>query len=131
MKLPEILAGIGTVIAIWAAGFTVDLIARADAVTSAQWRYLMSVPGGKWTWSALFLTASLTLTYSLATHHTTIRALGYALLALGCGAIAGFYIVAPLIDPGLTTLGYWPWLLAAAAMMFLAVAHAKPRPWLQ
>lgn len=125
----RVMTGVGWVIVGWAIGFTLDLIARADDVTSAQWRYLMSVPGGHWAWVGVFIIGAMFVTYGLASLRYVLRAIGFGILGFGCGAIAAFYIVAPFVDPGLTTLGYWPWLLGAVGLISIAAVNAKPITW--
>ncbi|MBJ7382997.1 MAG: hypothetical protein JHC55_00730 [Mycolicibacterium sp.] len=124
-----VFTGICWIVAAWGIGFTLDLVARADDVTSSQWRYLMSVPGGRWSWVGVFLVGALVLTHGLAAQNYLLRTIGCGVLGFGCGAIAAFYVVAPFVDAGLTTLGYWPWLLGAAVLVFCAMVNAKPRAW--
>lgn len=124
-----LVAGICWVLDTWSFGFTLDLIARADDVTSAQWRYLMSVPGGNLAWAGVFLSGALALVYGLAVVNYRLRAIGCGLIGFGCSAIAAFYVFAPLIDPGLTTLGYWPWLLGGLILILAALVNAKPLTW--
>lgn len=124
-----IVAGLGWALAMWACWFTFDVAWRGMKVTSPQWRYLMSVPGHQWAWAAVFGTAALLLTLGMATRRYAARAAGLAIMGFGCGSIAAFYACAPLIDPGLTTLGYHPWLISAGLMLLGAVINWRPVAW--
>ncbi len=127
-KLFHLLTG---VLAIWSWMFATDMAGRADQITSRQWQYLMSVPGHQWSWTAVFFMAAVITTIGLlAEHHKyVIRAFGLGLMSLGALGIGVFYIVAPLIDRGLTTLGYHPWFITGSLMLFAAVANWKPLRW--
>lgn len=124
-----IACGIGWTLTAWAWWLTADLAWRGDNVTSRQWQYLMSVPGHQWTWVVLFGAGAFILSLGMVAADYTSRAIGLVILSLGAGAIAAFYLTAPLIDPGLTTLGYHPWLLCAAGMLPCAVVNWRPVAW--
>lgn len=124
-----IAAGVGWVLTTWAGWFTTDLVWRADQITSRQWLYLMSVPGHQWSWAGLFGSGVMLLVLGLVGTRYRLRAAGFALIAVGTGLIAGFYLAAPFIDPGLTTLGYHPWLLSMVVMLFCAVVNWRPVSW--
>ena len=115
--------------AYWGTQYTIDLIGRADQVTSTQWRYLMSVPGGRWSWITVFGVGSALLILGLCGRHYRTRAAGLTILGFGALAIAAFYICAPLIDPGLTTLGWHPWWPYGPACIGLAIFNTKPIRW--
>lgn len=125
----RLLNGIGWALTLWGLGFTCDLAARADNVTSRQWQYLMSVPGNQWTWVAIFGSGAALLIAGMLTHVYRLRALGCAAMAFGSLLIGGFYVVAPAIDVGLTTLGYWPWFLTTLVMIVGACANWRPTTW--
>jgi hypothetical protein len=112
----------------WLWWFTVDLVWRADNVTSRQWQYLMSVPGHQWTWAALYAAAALILTVGMITTRYRLRSAGLAIGGFGALLIAAFYALAPDIGAGLTTLGYHPWLLGGGAMLLAAVVNWRPTP---
>lgn len=113
----------------WGMGFTIDLVARADKVTSRQWQYLMSVPGQQWAWVSVFGTATALLIAGQLARAHRLCAAGCAIAGFGAGMIGVFYMAAPVIDPGLTTLGYWPWLLTMFVMLVAAVINWKPAKW--
>jgi hypothetical protein len=121
--------GIGWAVALWACLYTIDLAARADQVTSKQWQYLMSVPGGQWSWTALFGMGGLLLLVGMLTRLYRLRAVGCAILGTGALTIAAFYWCAPTIDPGLTTLGYHPWYAWGIVLMFCAAVNWRPVAW--
>lgn len=124
-----IVTGIGWFLAAWGWIFTIDLVGRADQVTSAQWRYLMGVPGGRWAWIAIFGGGALILTFGQLLGRFKLRGAGMAMMGFGSLAIAVFYLCAPLIDPGLTTLGWHPWWGLAAVLLMGAVVNWKPVTW--
>lgn len=117
------------VLAVWVTGFAVDLIVRGGKVTSNQWRYLMLIPGHQWTWAAIFGTASVVAMAGLARSRYRWIAVGLALMGAGSTGIAAFYLVAPFIDPGLTTLGYSPWFIVAGIELLGAVLNWRPAQW--
>ena len=117
--------------AYWGTQYTIDLIGRADQVTSTQWRYLMSVPGGRWSWITIFGVGAAILILGLLGPHYRTRATGLALMGFGSLSIAAFYICAPLIDPGLTTLGWHPWWPLAVIYLTLAIINWRPTRWRQ
>lgn len=110
----------------WAWWYTTDLTFRAPYVTSRQWLYLMSTPGHHWSWVALFGSGAIILTTGMLTGRYVLRAIGLAVLGFGAFFIAAFYIAAPLIDPGLMTLGYQSWLPTCAPLLLLAVVNWRP-----
>ena len=124
-----IATGIGWAITAWTLIYTIDLAGRADDVTSAQWRYLMSVPGHQWSWVALFGTGTLLLALGMLGRLHRLRALGYAIIGAGSLGIAVFYALAPAVDPGLTTLGYHVWYAWAATLFFCSAASWRPVTW--
>ena len=97
MKFREsgIAAGVAWAIAIWALGFAANTVLAADYLTSPQWRSLMTVPGGKWFWTAMFGLAGVVLITGLIDTNYLLRGIGLGLVGLGCGGIAVFYIRTP------------------------------------
>jgi hypothetical protein len=116
-------------LAVWAAGFAANIGWAGDKITSTQWQYLMSVPGGKWFWAGMFGVGALILVIGLITRRYTLRAAGLLIAALGCLLISGYYIVAPLLERGLITLGWWPWLGFGFVYLFSAVVNWRPILW--
>lgn len=118
-----------TAIGAWAVAFALVCTFIGDIVTSKQWTYLMGVPGGKWFWSVLFGVAAFVVLAGVVWNSTLAIALGLFVIGSGCGLITAFYLLAPLIDPGLLTLGYMPWALCAAIAYPCAVTAWKPLTW--
>jgi len=116
-------------IAAWACWFAIDVVRIGDQVTSKQWQYLMEVPLGKWLWLILFGVSGVITLTGLAMHAYRIAAVGLSLIGVACLLIAGFYLVAPLIDPGLLTLGYNPWAFPAGAAFFCAALNWTGATW--
>lgn len=85
LRASGFLNGIGWMLTAWGIGFTLDLVARADNVTSPQWRYLMSVPGGEWSWVAVFGSGTVLLIAGMLSQAYKVRAFGCAVMAVGCG----------------------------------------------
>lgn len=125
----RLLNGFGWVLTVWGLGFTCDLAARADNVTSRQWHYLMSVPGNQWSWAAIFGAGTALLIAGMLTNVYRLRAIGCGAMAFGSGLTVAFYMAAPMIDPGLTTLGYWPWIFTMLGMIVGAVVNWNPTTW--
>lgn len=124
-----IVAGISWAIAVWAMGFAVNIFLAADLLTSPQWQSLMTVPGGKWFWIALFGGAGITLVTGLVNERYLVRGVGLCLIGLGCFAIGGWYMIAPFFDLGPVTFGYWPWFLGVGIGLLGAVANWRPHEW--
>ena len=125
----RLVTGLCGFVAGWLVAFSAELGVRGHHINSAQWRYLMSVPGHRWSWVALFATAALLILIGLATHQYRIRAVGLMLAGFGCLTVAGFYGAAVLIDSGLTTLGYYPWIGCGTALLGLGVTNWRPVRW--
>ncbi|SDD58076.1 hypothetical protein SAMN04488581_2588 [Mycolicibacterium neoaurum] len=128
LRASGFLNGIGWLLTAWGMAYTIDLTARGDKVTSAQWLYLMDELGGIESWQVLFGAGTAILLAGMLTQVYRIRAVGCAILALGSGMVALFYALAPA-QIGLTTLGHWPWILAMIIMLVGAVVNWNPTAW--
>ena len=117
------------IIAAWACWFAIDVIRIGDKVTSKQWQYLMEVPLGKWFWLIIFGLAGVTTLFGLATRAHRVTAAGLFFIGGACLLIAGFYLIAPLIDPGLLTLGYNAWAFPAGAAFLCAALSWTDATW--
>lgn len=124
-----VLAGICWVMAFWSLSFAINTVLVAHRLTSPQWTALMTVPGGKWFWAILFGAAALILATGVRRTIYKLRAIGLALIGMGCLGIGLFYIVAPMFHLGPITLGYWPWFLGVAIGLLGAVANWRPIQW--
>lgn len=115
----------------WILNFTFDVLARADDVTSRQWQYLMSVPGHKFFWASLFGISAILIIFGLLSeeYKYTLRCIGLLIGGSGCLMVVAFYILAPLIDPGLTTLGFHPWMVPGVIFIAGAFINWKPVKW--
>jgi hypothetical protein len=120
---------IGWFTAVWSLGFAINVVLAADYLTSPQWRSLMTVPGGKWFWTALFGSAGILLLIGLLGTHYRLRACGFALSGAGCGFVAVFYLIAPLFHLGPITFGYWPWFLGVGIGLLFSVMNWSPIQW--
>lgn len=109
--------------------FAVLCALTGDWLTSRQWTYLMGVPGGEWFWAFLFAGGALAGLVGTVCHFYRLTAVGMFVDGSGCALIAAFYLCAPLIDPGMYTLGYVPWFAVAVVTFFAAVVNWTPRPW--
>lgn len=109
--------------------FVVALVLWSDQVTSPQWRYLFTFPGGKWTWSGLFGFATLAMLTGLVTRWHWLTAIGNAVLGISCALVAVFYAVAPVVGQGVVTFGWYPWLMALIPSSLGAVIYWKPTQW--
>lgn len=115
--------------AVWAAGFATNTVLAADYLTSPQWVSLMTVPGGKYFWTAVFGGAAASLAYGLLRNNYVARGAGFGLTGLGCLGISVFYLVAPLFHAGPITLGYWPWFVPASMGVVGAITNWWPIEW--
>jgi len=129
MNLREVVPVVTALIAAITAVFVTMLVFAAHLVTSPQWRYLFSVPGGQWSWAALFGAATLLMAVGLALHRHRVTAIGYGLLTFGSALISAFYLAAPLIDPGLVTFDWYPWAIALIPGLVGTVLYLKPASW--
>lgn len=116
-------------VSIWAILFGIVFGWLGNHVTSKQWQLLMGVPGDKWFWAIVFTVPGSVALLGLTT--TAYRAIATGLFVIGCGCllISSFYLLAPLIDPGLFTLGWVPWLMCAAVAFFGAVTNWTDVRW--
>lgn len=113
----------GMVIYSWA--FSVLIVAMAPYLTSRQWTYLLSIPGGEWTWLALFGSAAVAALYGLRRRRKWPIVAGLFLMASWCTCIVAFYIAASFYDPALINLGYVPWGGMAAVMYCIAFRELR------
>lgn len=54
---------------------------------------------------------------------------GLIIPAFACLGIAVFYLISPLINDGLTTLGYLPWFLCSLLMFYIGAITQSSRTW--
>lgn len=120
---------IGWAMAVWAGGFATNTVIAAGHLTSPQWVSLMTVPGGKYFWTAAFGGAALALAFGLLRTNYKARGAGFGLAGLGCLGIAVFYLVAPLFHAGPITLGYWPWFVPAGVGVVGVITNWWPIEW--
>lgn len=114
----------------WAILFGIVTAFMGELSTSKPWMIAMSIPGTKWSWAILFVTAgilSLLGVHNPPLHRVT--SVGLALMGFGCFAIAAVFLLAPLLYPDVITEGYFPWILAAGLMFTGAVAYWRKTPW--
>lgn len=100
---------------------------QGNALTSKQWIYLMTVPGGKWSWTIAFgVPAILGMYCQLRSHGVNVSA---ALSAIGVFSafVSVCYILAPLQDTSLKTGGWWPWIIASAAYLYAGAVNLRDR----
>jgi hypothetical protein len=109
--------------------FAVLLVLTGDQLTSRQWTYLMDVPGGQLFWGTLFAAGALAGLLGTVCHAYRITAAGMCATGFACLLIAAFYLFAPLIDPGMYTLGYVPWFIVALITFCAAVFSWAPIRW--
>lgn len=131
MSLREagIVRAISTIIAVWAAFFAGTVAATGDTLTSKQWQYLMDVPGGKWTWAAAFGVGAVSILVGAFRRQFQLATAGWACVGTASGCIAAFYFLAPLTNPELFTLGYYPWLFCAIFSFIFARLYWSPVEW--
>jgi hypothetical protein len=116
-------------IAVWSLWFAFDVARIGARVTSKQWQYLMEVPAGRWFWAVAFgIGAAITL-LGLVYERYIVSAIGLFFIGSSCSLIAAFYLLAPLIDEGLLTLGYNPWFFPAAFAYIFAALIGRPTLW--
>ncbi|AER47498.1 hypothetical protein PBI_DYLAN_70 [Mycobacterium phage Dylan] len=107
----------------------VALLFWADSITSTQWKYLFTFPGGEFSWAAVFGTAAVLMISGLATRRHRVTALGHAVLGVAAGVIAVFYAVAPVLEETMVTFGWYPWLLVLIPSAFGTVIYWRPVRW--
>lgn len=120
---------IGHFAGVWALLFSVSVMLMGDKLTSKQWQYLMSFPGGKWFWGICFLTAGCLTLYGLSTESYKMVGVGCFISGSLCTAIALFYALAPIVGPNLLTLGSWPWAFAAVILWGGTAVNWSGRSW--
>lgn len=109
--------------------FTFALIFWSDQVTSPQWRYLFTFPGGEGTWAVLFGGATLCMVVGLIKRWHRLTAVGNAILGVASALVAVFYAVAPVIDDNMVTFGWYPWLVALIPSTLGAAIYWRPSRW--
>lgn len=125
----SVAASVGWFLCGWSFTFCAALAYWADNITSRQWLYLMGVPGHQWTWVTIYGVAAWVLLVGMVFRRYRIRAAGLLIMGTGCTLIFFFYLFAPLIDPGLVTLGSFPWAIAAGLMYVGAAINWSPSLW--
>jgi hypothetical protein len=120
---------IGVFFSIWSILFALDIFYNGSKITSPQWQYLMSVPGHHVTWAALFASAGVFLLSGVVLRKFRLASLGFFLDGIGAAAIAVFYVFAPFADPGLRTLGYWPWIISGSMALYGAAVNWSDKKW--
>ncbi len=116
-------------LACWSALFAFDLIRMGARLTSKQWLYILSVPGGKWTWATVFGVAALVVALGFWVRSYRLKALGLVTMSAGCFAFVVLYLsIANAADP-VATLGYWPWAVAGCCMSFVAAVNWVDKLW--
>lgn len=107
--------------------FAVFMAWQGDKLTSKQWEYLMTVPGGKWSWAVVYGTLGAFCMWGLIRRNAGHVASGLFGIGLFCGFVAVCYILAPLQDSSLRTGGWWPWIVSAAAYFGVGSVNAGDR----
>lgn len=100
---------------------------QGDKLTSHQWAYLMTVPGGKWSWAIGFGVFGLVCTWGMVRRKRMHVACGLIGIGLLCGFVSSCYILAPIEDSSLRTGGWWPWIVSAAAYFAVGSVDAGDR----
>lgn len=110
-------------LAAWALVFAVWLVALADTTTSRQWIWLFSVPGGEWTWGALFAAGAALSAVGLWSRRYRVAAAGQFVIGTDCLAVAVLYVIAPRFLENIVTLNYLPWIAVAGVLYYLTAAN--------
>ena len=116
-------------LAFWSIFFALDTMRIGALVTSKQWQYLMSVPGGRFSWAALYLSGGIIIVYGLVRKRYRVMSGGLFLMAVGMISTALFYFFAPYLNADFLTLGYWIWLLGAGICTFVAAVNWSEETW--
>jgi hypothetical protein len=120
---------LGVFAGVWAVLFSLNVMIMGDELTSKQWQYLMSFPGGKWFWGISFLCSAALILYGLHKRHYTLIGAGCFAAGFLCAAISLFYWLAPVLGPNLITLGSWPWAFCAGILWGGAAVNWGKRAW--
>lgn len=120
---------LGAGLTFWAAMFAVFALLTGNKVTTGQWLYLFSVPGGYYSWAAMFGTSALVSAWGLWTRRYRVAAVGMFGTGTGCLAIAALYLMAPLFGDELITMGWTPWVLGAGVFYYLTAQNWTDRAW--
>lgn len=110
-------------LSMWAVLFAGWLVMLADTTTSRQWIWLMSVPGGEWTWAALFTSGAVLSAIGLWLRRYRLVAAGQFLIGTNCLAVAVLYVISPKFLENMVTLNYMPWIAIAVVLYFLTAAN--------
>lgn len=129
LRESRLVHGVTWATAVLTAFFAVALILWSDQVTSPQWRYLFTFPGGQYSWAAIFAAASACMIVGLPRRWYLLVALGNAALGVGSALVATFYAVAPMLGEGMVTFGWYPWLVALIPSTLGAVIYWRPTRW--
>ncbi len=119
----------GYCVALWGLLVSTMWMAFGDVVTSRQWTYLMSVPGGKWSWALTFGAFALLLLYAQYRVKHTLIVVGALGVGAPCLLVMFLYLTAPLYVEDLFTLGWLPWLLSGGAAIGVAAMNRNDCEW--
>lgn len=124
---PNRLASIG--LTGWSFMFALFVAVFGNHVTSKQWQYLMSIPGDKWSWFAMYGTAALLGMYGWYKGNYGCMAAGLIISGFCCLGICVFYLIAPVFVDDLFTLGWLIWLLGAGVFFYFGAINQSAREW--
>lgn len=113
----------------WAVAFALGCAVIGDKVTSTQWKYLMSIPGGKWTWAIVFAASGVLGLCGLVRKRYGLTVIGAGGVGFSCLGIAVFYIMAPFFLDNLLTLGFMPWLGFGGVAIGVGAMNRNDREW--
>lgn len=122
-------------VGLWGTGFAASCMFLGDRVTSNQWKYLMSIPGGKWTWGIAFGVSGVCCFLGMLVRHwRPVNCLHLAAFGAsgvgGCALlIAMFYLIAPFVVENMITLGAFPWVFAGSAAILVAAMNRNDSEW--
>lgn len=124
---PSQLLTANTFLTVMAVAFAAFIGWQGDQLTSRQWEYLMTVPGGKWSWAVTFGALGIFCAWGMMRRKDMHIAVGLFGVGMLCGFVASCYILAPIEDSSLRTGGWWPWIVSAAFYFAVGSVDAGDR----